>query len=76
MEESGRSSLINNLAAAAGDTMQSPVGFLGTRPFCIPHFFNYGKQALFSLHDLPRFPRGRFKKLLIREERGCETRDK
>ena len=35
------------------DTLQVPVGLLGTRPFRIPHFFDYRKQFSFSLHDLP-----------------------
>ena len=41
-----------------------------------PHFFDYRKQASFSLHDLPWLPRGRFKQLLIREGRGCKAREK
>ena len=49
------------------DTMQGPVGLLGTRFFCVPHFFDYRKQPSFSLHDLPWVPTGRFKQLLIRE---------
>ena len=48
------------------------MGLLGTRPFCVPLFFDYKKQPPFSLHDLPRVPIGRFKQLLIREERVCE----
>ena len=60
---------------------QGPVGLLGTRPFCVPHFFDYRKQASFSLHDLPWVPylpiwMGRFKQLLIREGRWWETREK
>ena len=58
------------------DPMQGPVGLLGTRPFCVPHFFDYRKQSLFSPHDLSWVPMGRFKPLLIREGRGCETREK
>ena len=52
--------------------MQGPVGLLGTRPFCVPLFFDYKKQPPFSLRDLPRVPIGRFKQLLIREEMVCE----
>ena len=55
---------------------QGPVGLLGTRPFCVPHFFDYGKQPSFSLRDLPWVPMGRFKHLLIREGRWCQTREK
>ena len=56
------------------DTQQGPVGFLGTKTFCVPHFFDYRKQPSFSLHDLPWVPIN--KQLLIRERRGCETREK
>ena len=35
------------------DTLQGPVGLLGTRTFCVPHFFDYRKQPSFTLHDLP-----------------------
>ena len=35
------------------DTEQDPVGLLGTKPLCVPHFFDDRKQALFSLHDPP-----------------------
>ena len=55
---------------------QGPVGLLGTKAFCVPHFLDYRKQPSFSLHDLPRVPMGRFKQLLIREGKGCETREK
>ena len=48
------------------------MGLLGTRPFCVPLFFDYKKQPPFSLRDLPRVPIGRFKQLLIREQRVCE----
>ena len=58
------------------DTAQGPVGLLGTKTFCVPHFFDYRKQPSFSLHDLPWVPIGRFKQLLIREGRGRETREK
>ena len=57
-------------------TMQGPVGLLGTRSFCSPHFFDYRKQPSFDLHDLPWVPMGRLKRLWIREGRGCETREK
>ena len=56
--------------------MQHPVGLLGTRPFCVPHFFDYRKQHSFILHDLSWVPMGRFKQLLVREGRRCETREK
>ena len=52
--------------------MQDPVGILSTRPFCVPLFFDYKKQPPFSLRDLPRVPIGRFKQLLMGEERVCE----
>ena len=55
------------------DTEQGPMGSLGTKPFCVPHFLDYRKQPSFSLHDLPWFPRGIFKQLLVREGRGCKT---
>ena len=58
------------------DTEQGPVVFLGTKPFCVPHFFDYRKQPSFSLHHLPWVPMGRSKQVLIREGRGCETREK
>ena len=32
--------------------MQGPVEHLDTEPFWVPHFFDYGKQLSFSLHDL------------------------
>lgn len=35
------------------DTELGPVGFLGTKSFLCPHFFDYRKQASVSLHDLP-----------------------
>lgn len=47
-----------------------PVGFLGTKPFCVPHFFDYRKQPSFILHHLPWVPVGRFKQLLIRKGMG------
>ena len=56
--------------------MQGPIRLLGTRPFCVPHFFDYKKQPSFTLLDVPWVSRGRFKKLLIREGRECETRVK
>ena len=43
----------------------------GHRSFCVPHFFDYRKQPSFCLLWVPM---GRFKQLLIREGRGCETR--
>ena len=58
------------------DTMRGPVGLLGTKTFCVPHFSDYGKQPSFSLHDLPWVPVGRVKQLLTREGRGCKTREK
>ena len=36
----------------AVDPMQGPVGLLGIRPFCVPHFFDYKKKPSFSPHDL------------------------
>ena len=47
-----------------------PWGFLDTKPFCAPHFFDYSKQPSLSLHDLPRVPVSRFKQLLIWDGRG------
>ena len=35
------------------NTKQSPVGLLGTKPFCVPYFLDYRKQPSFRLHDLP-----------------------
>ena len=59
------------------DAEQGLVGFLRTKILCVPHFFGYRKQPSFSLHGLPWVPVGRFKQLLIGEERGaCETREK
>ena len=52
------------------------MGLPGTKAFCVPHPFDYRKQPSFSLHDLPWVPIGRFKQLLVREGRGCETREK
>ena len=49
---------------------EGSVGIMGTRPFCVPHFFDYRKQPSFSLHDLPWSPMGRFKQLLNKEGRG------
>ena len=46
------------------------------RAFLCPSFIDYRKQPSFSLHDLPGVPNGRFKQLLIREGRRCETREK
>ena len=56
--------------------MQGMVGLLVTRLFSVPHFFDYRKQPSFSLHDLSWVPMDRFKQLLIRERRECETRKK
>ena len=58
-------------AETHSDTLQGPVGLLGIGPFCVPLFFDYKKQPPFCLRDLPRVPIGRFKQLLIREERVC-----
>ena len=41
------------------ETQQEPVGLLYTEDF------------LFSLHDLPWAPKGRFKQLLIKEGEKC-----
>ena len=54
-------------ASSKGDSMQGPVGLQGTKPFCVPHFF----QHSFSLHNLPWVPMGRFNQLL---EKGEEVR--
>ena len=56
---------IQNIVGA--DTKQGPRGLLGTKPFFVPHFFDYRKQPSFSLHGLPWVPMCRFKQLLIRE---------
>ena len=54
-----------------------PSGILqGSWPFCVPHFFDYREQPSCSLHDLAWVPKGRFKQLLMREGRGCETQEK
>ena len=37
------------------DTMQGSMGLLGTRPFCVLHFFDYRKQPSLRLHDLLEF---------------------
>ena len=42
-----------NRLVVANDAEQGPVELLGTKPFYVPLFFDYRKQALFSLHDLP-----------------------
>ena len=34
------------------DTEQGLVGFLSTKLFCVPHFFDYRKYPSFSFHDL------------------------
>ena len=51
-------------------------GSWAQKPFCVFHFFDYRKQASFSIHEFPWVPLSRFKQLLIREGRGCETRGK
>ena len=58
------------------DTEQAPVGLLGIKPSCVPHFSDYRKQPSFSLHDLPWVSTGVFKQLRIREGKGCKTRVK
>ena len=58
------------------DSEQGSVGLLGTRSFCVFHFFHYKKQPSFSLHDLPWDPRGRFKWWLIKKGKGCEIMEK
>ena len=50
------------------------MGLLGTKSFLCPPFLDYRKSISFSLKDLPLVPKGRFRQLLIREERGYETR--
>ena len=55
---------------------EGSVGLLGTRPVCVPRFFDYRKWPSLSLHDLPWVPTGRFKQLLNKEGRGYETREK
>ena len=57
------------------DTEQDPVGLLGTKPFCVFHFFDYTKQASFSIHEFPWVPINRFKQLLIRKGRGWGPRE-
>ena len=57
------------------DTEWGPVGLLGTNAFCVPHFFDYRKQPSFSLHDFTWVTTSRFKQLLIRERRSCETQE-
>ena len=52
------------------------MGLPGTMAFCVPHPFDFRKQPSFSLRDLPWVPTGRFKQLLMRKGRGCETREK
>ena len=58
------------------DAEQGPVGVLGTKSFCVPHFSDYRKPPSFSLHYLPWVPVGRLKQLLIKEGRGYEIRGK
>ena len=58
------------------DTEQSPVGLLGTKPFCVHYFFGYRKQLSLSLQDLTGFQWTDFKQLQIREGRVCETSEK
>ena len=54
---------------------RGPLGLLGTKPSCVPHFFDHREQPSLSLHDLSWIPMGRFKQL-IREGRECEKRVK
>ena len=42
-----------NLVTCSTDIKQGPLGYLGTKTFCVPHFFDYTKQPSFSLHNLP-----------------------
>ena len=51
-------------------------GSWAQKPFCVPHFLITGNRLFFSLHDALWIPTGRFKQLLIREGRGCGTREK
>ena len=60
---------------ALSETQQDPVGLLGTKAFLCPPFLVFRKWASFSLHDLPRAPRGRFRQLLIRKGRGSRARE-
>ena len=53
-----------------------PCGTPGHKAFLCPPFYDYRKQPLFSFHDLPWVPVGRFKQLLVRERKRCETREK
>ena len=48
---------------------QDLVRLLDKNPSVSPISCYWGTS--FSLHDLPRVPKGRFEQLLIREERGC-----
>ena len=57
------------------DTEWGPIELLGTNAFCAPHFFDYRKQPSFSLHDFTCVTTSRFKQLLIRERRSCETQE-
>ena len=66
----------NNLATYSTDIKQGPLGLLGTKTFCVPHFFDYRKQPSFSLHDCPWVTKGRFKQLLIRKGRGWKIKEK
>ena len=62
----GWSECLEDSSGQKGDlnAMQGSVGLLDTKPFHIPHFFDYRKQP-----NLPCVPMGRFK-------RGCEIRKK
>ena len=55
------------------DTEWGPIELLGTNAFCVPHFFDSLKQPSFSLHDFTWVTTSRFKQLIIRERRSCET---
>ena len=53
------------------------MGFLGTKLFLCPPFFDYRKYASFSLPDLPWVPKSRFKQMLTRcRDRGGVFRRK
>ena len=54
------------------ETKQGPGGLLGTSLSMCP--ISCFSGISFSLHELPRVPKGRFRQLLIREGRGCRDR--
>ena len=49
------------------ETKPGPAGVLGTKPFCVPHFFDSRKQPSFIPQHPSGVPMGRFKHLLAKK---------